>query len=126
MGLSAGGRMTQEIYQDAYGADAWDQSVSSRCFVSMLDAAQWRAVTGESAPTKPPSQADYAKAGLPWFDYYAPERVSLEGSAALAGVKSWGVFKGLSSALSATSHAPVRQPAAAERPKQVQEPWTED
>src|SRR5262245_42667287 len=38
MGLAAGGRMRQEIYADPYGLDAWDQSVSSRCFVTLVNA----------------------------------------------------------------------------------------
>src|SRR5262245_11134115 len=88
MGLAAGGRMTQQIYADPHGLDAWDQSVSSRCFVSLVDAVQWREITGEAPPTKPPTAADYTKAGLPWFDYYAADLETLGGAQALALVKS--------------------------------------
>jgi hypothetical protein len=88
MGLAAGGRMRQEIYADPYGLDAWDQSVSSRCFVTLVNAVQWRQVTGEVPPTRPPTAADYSKAGLPWFDYYADDLETLAGSPELALVKS--------------------------------------
>jgi hypothetical protein len=88
MGLAAGGRMTQQIYADPHGLDAWDQSVSSRCFVTLVDAVQWRAITGEVPPTKPPTAADYTKAGLPWFDYYAADLETLGGAQVLASVKS--------------------------------------
>jgi hypothetical protein len=88
MGLAAGGRMTQQIYADPHGLDAWDQSVSSRCFVTLVDAVQWREITGEAPPTKPPTAADYTKAGLPWFDYYAADLETLGGAQALALVKS--------------------------------------
>ena len=88
MGLAAGGRMRQEIYADPYGLDAWDQSVSSRCFVTLVNAVQWREVTGEVPPTRPPTAADYSKAGLPWFDYYAADLETLAGSPQLALVKS--------------------------------------
>jgi hypothetical protein len=88
MGLAAGGRMTQQIYADPHGLDAWDQSVSSRCFVTLVDAVQWREITGEAPPTKPPTAADYTKAGLPWFDYYAADLETLGGAQALAVVKS--------------------------------------
>jgi len=88
MGLAAGGRMTQQIYADPHGLDAWDQSVSSRCFVSLVDAVQWREITGEAPPTRPPTAADYTKAGLPWFDYYAADLETLGGAQALALVKS--------------------------------------
>src|SRR5262249_38915457 len=88
MGLAAGGRMTQQNYADPHGLAAGDQSVSSRCFVTLVDAVQWREITGEAPPTKPPTAADYTKAGLPWFDYYAADLETLGGAQALALVKS--------------------------------------
>jgi hypothetical protein len=88
MGLAAGGRMTQEIYADPYGLDAWEQSVSSRCFVTLVDAVQWHKITGAMPPTKAPAAADYSKAGLPWFDYYAADLETLAGAPELALVKS--------------------------------------
>jgi hypothetical protein len=88
MGLAAGGRMRQQIYADPHGLDAWDQSISNRCFVTLVDALQWREITGEEPPTKPPTAADYTKAGLPWFDYYAADLETLGGAQALALVKS--------------------------------------
>lgn len=88
MGLAAGGRMKQEIYADHYGLHAWDQSVSSRCFVTLVNAAQWHEITGRVPPTKPPTAADYSKAGLPWFDYYAADLETLAGAPELALVKS--------------------------------------
>jgi len=88
MGLAAGGRMSQQIYDDPYGLDAWEQSVSSRCFVTLVDAVQWLRITGEAPPTRPPTAADYAKAGLPWFDYYADDLATLAGAPELTRLKS--------------------------------------
>jgi hypothetical protein len=88
MGLAAGGRMKQQIYADPYGLEAWDQAVSSRCFVTLVDAVQWLEVTGEAPPTRPPTAADYSRAGLPWFDYYAADLETLAGAPALTLVKS--------------------------------------
>jgi hypothetical protein len=88
MGLAAGGRMRQQIYADPHGLDAWNQSISNRCFVTLVDALQWREITGEAPPTKPPTAADYTKAGLPWFDYYAADLETLGGAQALALAKS--------------------------------------
>jgi hypothetical protein len=88
MGLAAGGRMRQQIYDDPHGLEAWDQTVSSRCFVTLADAVQWLKITGEAPPTKPPTAADYTKAGLPWFDYYAADVQTLAGAPGLTAVKS--------------------------------------
>ena len=87
MGLGAGGRMRQEIYDDPYGFDEWDQSQSARCFIHVTNSKMWRAVTGEAPPTPPPTAAQYTKAGLPWFEYYG-EGPAVDGSAILRGIKS--------------------------------------
>ncbi len=87
MGLAAGGRIRQEIAADRYGLDVWDTSVSSRCFVHILNSGMYQTVTGQSPPTKPVAATDYAKAGIPWFDFYL-EGKTLDGSSTLAGIDS--------------------------------------
>ena len=87
MGLAPGGRMEQEIYDDPYGLEAWDQRHSSRCFISIVNSRQWQAATGERPPTEPPTAAHYAEAGLPWFDYYR-DLEAVEATDKLKGVSS--------------------------------------
>ena len=36
MGLAAGGKMRQEIYEDEYGLHPWDLRHPSRCFIRDL------------------------------------------------------------------------------------------
>ena len=50
MGLAPGGRMKQEVYDDPYGLDAWDQRHFSRCFVTIANSITWHAITGERPP----------------------------------------------------------------------------
>lgn len=88
MGLAPGGLMRQEIYEDEYGYDAWDMSQSSRCFVHILNSAQWKIATGKPVPGQQPSVADYTKAGLPWFEYYDDKLGALSGAKKLAGMDS--------------------------------------
>ena len=88
MGLAPGGRMKQEVYDDRYGLDAWDQRHLSRCFVTIANSTTWHAITGEHLPIEPPIAADYAEAGLPWFNYYDADAKALEGSGQLAKAKS--------------------------------------
>ena len=88
MGLAPGGRMKQEVYDDPHGLDAWDQRHSSRCFVTIANSITWQAITGERPPVQPPTAADYAEAGLPWFDYYDADAKALDGSGQLAKTKS--------------------------------------
>ena len=87
MGLAPGGRMRQQIYADRYGFDAWDRGVSTRFFVTLVNAAQWRSITGKMSPLSPPTADDYTKAGLPWFDYNAA-CPTLAGAPGLSALKS--------------------------------------
>ena len=87
MGLAPGGRMRQAIYDDPFDLEDWDVEHSSRCFVAIANSLTWRAVTGEASPILPPTAADYAAAGLPWFETYASDAAALKGSADLAGMK---------------------------------------
>ena len=88
MGLAPGGRMRQEIYDDDFGLDVWDERHSSRCFVTIANSMQWLAITGEHPPTNPPTTREYTEAGLPWFDYYGGDREVISGSESLAGLKT--------------------------------------
>ena len=88
MGLAAGGRMKQEIYDDSYGLEVWDQRHARRCFVSIVNSRQWMAITGTWPPTEPPTARQYSERGLPWFDYYGGDAQAVAGAEPLATVKS--------------------------------------
>ena len=88
MGLAPGGRMRQEVYEDQYGLDAWTRDARARCFVHLLNSAQYREATGYAPPHEPPTATEYTQAGLPWFDYYDTDRKALEGAPRLAGLDS--------------------------------------
>ncbi|HEX8246008.1 MAG TPA: hypothetical protein VF541_21010 [Longimicrobium sp.] len=88
MGLGAGGRMRQSIYDDHQKMEDWDLRVTSRCFVHIANSLVWRSITGQEPPTTPPTAEEYTRAGLPWFDYYAESRTAVEGSGTLAKLKS--------------------------------------
>ena len=88
MGLGAGGRMRQIIYPDPFEIDDWDVAATERVFVTLVDAKDWKAVTGEAAHNQPPTAQDYARAGLPWFEHYGNDQAALPGRGPLQHVKS--------------------------------------
>ena len=88
MGLAPGGLMEQEIYEDPHGFESWERSVRSRCFVHILNSAQFLGVTGGAPPHEPVSAQDYSAAGLPWFEYYGGDLEAIEGAPKLAGMDS--------------------------------------
>ena len=88
MGLAPGGRMKQDIYDDHYGMDVWDQEHASRCFVTITNSVQWLDIIGEPPPTMPPTAKEYTEAGLPWFDYYGGDAKAISGTEKFKGIKS--------------------------------------
>ncbi|MEI7823938.1 MAG: hypothetical protein WCI01_01475 [Chlorobiaceae bacterium] len=89
MGLSPGGRMKQEIYEDPYNPEEWDLENSSHCFVHIANSEIWSEITGKKPPHRPYTSADYSRCGLPWFDYYAEEgATAIDGAETLQGLKS--------------------------------------
>ena len=94
LGLAPGGRMKQDIYDDFYGLDAWDQRYVSRCFVTIVNSTQWMSITGEPPPTRPPTAHEYTEAGLPWFDYYGGDAEAISGTEKMSGIKSVAQISG--------------------------------
>jgi hypothetical protein len=93
MGIGAGGTMRQEIYADERSLKDYE-AASTRVFVHLCSASQWRAITGEEPPVTPVSARAYTEAGLPWFDYYNADATDLAPSQELADVKPVGDWLG--------------------------------
>ena len=88
MGLAAGGRMRQEIYTDRFDLSDWDLDQGARVFVHLTNSAVWQAITGQAPPSRPPTAADYSRAGLPWYEYYDETREVAPGSDLLRRLRS--------------------------------------
>ena len=93
MGLAPGGLMTQDIYEDEHGIDAWDTSAMSRCFVHIVNSRSFHSITGCRPPTAPPTAEQYKSSGIPWFDYWNDEATALGGSKTLAQLDSVAAMK---------------------------------
>jgi hypothetical protein len=88
MGLAPGGKMHQEIYEDPFNFDDWDQHTNSRSFIHIANSLVWRAITGNNPPTVPFTAKEYTKNGFPWFEYYDDNSESINGSSILNKLKS--------------------------------------
>ncbi len=88
MGFGPGGRMRQEIYQDARPLTDWDTEHTSRCFVHLCNSHSWKQITGEKPPAAPITAKEYERHKLPWFDYYRDDLAAIEGSTSLPSVKT--------------------------------------
>ncbi len=88
MGLSPGGTMSQDVYDDRLSFEDWETNQRSRCFVHLANALVWQAITDSPPPAPPLTAAAYTRAGLPWYEWYDADREALEGAAKLRGLKS--------------------------------------
>jgi hypothetical protein len=99
MGMGAGGKMRQQVFEDKYGLDVWDRDTKRRVYVHLANSLAWRAITKMEPPNTPFTPADYKRYNFPWFDYYRDDRKALAATMKMAGVKSilqLGYQKGLS------------------------------
>ncbi len=105
-GLGAGGRIRQEISADPHGLKVWDTQVSSRCYVRLCLAEDWKQLTGLTPPHSPPTAKTYTDAGLPWFDYDY-DKPAVSGTTVLAKIKSVGALVGQKTGLSLSDNESV-------------------
>jgi len=99
MGLGAGGKMRQQIFEDKYGLEVWDQNNKNRVYVHLANSLAWRAITKQEPPNAPFTPADYQRYNFPWFDYYEDGAKALKATKGLKNIKSilqLGFQKGLS------------------------------
>eukprot|EP01027_Heterolobosea_sp_BB2_P012823 GEZU01018550.1.p1 GENE.GEZU01018550.1~~GEZU01018550.1.p1 ORF type:complete len:277 (+),score=87.50 GEZU01018550.1:353-1183(+) len=70
MGLAAGAKMKQKIYEDKYGIDAWDQEASGGIYIHIVNSDMFYKITKKTPPPSPISAKTYSSYGYPWFDLY--------------------------------------------------------
>lgn len=88
MGLGAGGRMRQEIYEDEYSLDTWDQTNQAAVNIHIVNSAMYREITGEAPPPTPIDAHTYTEHGYPWFELYDEQKRVVPASDLLAAASS--------------------------------------
>jgi hypothetical protein len=109
LGLAPGGTVVQQVFEDPFGLADWGAE-RSRCFVHLLNSVAWRSVTGAEPPTVPFTSAEYARRGMPWYDFYS-EGPAASGTAvtkALKGIAELEKEKGQAFLAENESTGPVK------------------
>lgn len=88
MGIGAGGHITQKIYPDPYGVDAWEQGRIGNATVHIVNSAMFREITGKDPPPTPIDAATYTEHGLPWFELYEEHQADVPAPDGLTSVKT--------------------------------------
>lgn len=89
MGLAAGGKMKQKIYEDDAGnINMYDTKKVTRVFVNIANGNMWHKITGDELPESPLNPKMYSQYGYPWFAIYDDSLQDVEASDMLSNVKS--------------------------------------
>ena len=89
MGLAAGGKMKQRIYEDDEGnLNMYNVKKATRVFVNIANGNLWRSITNKELPESPLNPQIYKSFGYPWFDLYDDGMNDVNKSDNLSGIKS--------------------------------------
>ncbi len=124
MGLAAGGSIRQQIFEDQYGYQTWDEQSLVRLTIRIVDTVTFKHITGRDAPPTPVSAEHYTKAGLPWLRYYVEHAPTVGPSGILArirGIRQLDRIKGIQ----ATTAEPAIQ-IKSEQLRQIEVPTREE
>ncbi len=107
MGIGAGGKIKQEIAEDYYGAESWNEDCRGKTYIRIVNSEMFEQITGKIAPASPISAKQYTEAGLPWFDYYDETMPAVLPSGILAGIKTVGALDKVKGSFQREDHEAV-------------------
>jgi hypothetical protein len=70
MGIAAGGRIKQQILEDSYGAESWDEAIFRDVVIHIVNSETYQRITGLPAPPCPITADQYARHKIPWYSDY--------------------------------------------------------
>ncbi|KAJ7625032.1 hypothetical protein DFH06DRAFT_1104309, partial [Mycena polygramma] len=88
MGIAAGGKIEQKIYQDTNSPLVYDDENPYRVFIHTVSTAAWELITGVVCPVTPISPELYKAYNYPWFDLYDEHLPTIQPSGAFNAVRS--------------------------------------
>lgn len=81
MGIARGGTIKQQIFEDTYGAESWDESTFRDVVIHIVNSEVYHQITGREAPPSPISIEHYQHYNIPWYSAYAEKAPSLSPAA---------------------------------------------
>lgn len=108
MGIAKGGNIRQEIVEDTYGADSWDENKCGSIVIHLVNSEVFKLITGRDAPSTPITAEKYAEYKIPWFDDYDEAAPALLPAKALQHVKSIAAIEAIRGVACPDSNMPVK------------------
>jgi tetratricopeptide (TPR) repeat protein len=70
MGIARGGSIKQEILEDTYGSESWNEECNGSITIHIVNSEVYQQITGEEPPPSPITLREYKKYNIPWYDSY--------------------------------------------------------
>jgi len=90
MGIAAGGTIRQQILEDTYGAESWDEAAFRDIVIHIVNSQVYQQITGREAPPSPISAEQYKRCKIPWYSDYKEKAPSLSPVAIFKRILSVG------------------------------------
>ena len=90
MGIAAGGTIRQQILEDTYGAESWDEAAFRDIVIHIVNSQVYQQITGREAPPSPISAEHYKRCKIPWYSDYKEKAPSLSPVAMFKRILSVG------------------------------------
>jgi hypothetical protein len=90
MGIAAGGTIKQQILEDTYGAESWDEAAFRDVVIHIVNSEVYQQITGREAPPSPISAEQYERFKIPWYSDYKEKAPSLSPVAMFKRILSVG------------------------------------
>jgi len=120
MGIAKGGNIKQEILEDTYGADSWDENKCGSIVIHLVNSEVFKLITGQDAPPTPITAEKYAEYKIPWFDDYDEAAPALLPAKALQHIKSIAEIEASRGVASPDSNKPIQ--VSPERLRKIKTP----
>jgi Holliday junction DNA helicase RuvB subunit len=90
MGIARGGKIKQQIMEDTYGAESWDEAAFREVVIHIVNSEVYQHITGREAPPSPITDEQYRSCKIPWYSDYKEKAPSLSPVAVFKRVLSIG------------------------------------
>ena len=90
MGIARGGMIKQQIMEDTYGAESWDEAAFREVVIHIVNSEVYQHITGREAPPSPITDEQYRSCNIPWYSDYKEKSPSLSPVAVFKRVLSIG------------------------------------
>ena len=77
MGIAKGGMIEQQIIQDTYGAESWDEFAFRDIVIRIVNSEVYKRITGLEAPPSPITEQEYRNQKIPWYSDYKEKAPTL-------------------------------------------------